>query len=94
MTSRRKRKRERRRAEATAGPRLLGGWGSRTLTPGDCSLVGRAIRAGWLEPDAKGQAIFEHVLAAALAPNAHPRVQLAGCRVAIAAEQANIDHGY
>lgn len=84
MPSRKKRKRDRRRAEATAqGPGLLGGWGKGSdLRPGDLLLIRRAVREGWATPPAVCDAIIRDVVASALHVQ-KPRLTLAAVRVVI-----------
>ena len=84
MPSRKKRKRDRRRAEATAeAPVLKGGWGKGSdLRPGDLLLIRRAVREGWPTPPAVCDAIIRDVVTAALEAE-KPRLTLAAVRVCI-----------
>lgn len=64
MPSRRKRKRERRKAEATAGcPKPLGGWGPGAPVSGpDLLLLRTAIRQGWPVSQAVREQILNRLL--------------------------------
>jgi hypothetical protein len=84
MSSRKKRKRDRRRAEATAqGPILRGGWGRGSeIRPRDLLLIRQAIREGWETPPDVGAAIIRDVVSSALDAK-KPRLSLAAVRVCI-----------
>jgi hypothetical protein len=84
MPSRKKRKRDRRRAEATAeAPVLRGGWGkSSEIRPGDLLLIRQAIREGWDTPPDAAAAIINDVVGAAV-ESKKPRLTIAACRVVI-----------
>jgi hypothetical protein len=68
VASRKKRKRYRRKAEATAQePRRRGGWGEGLpVTASDVVLVRRAIRQGWPVPGSVMPAVVGDVCEAAL----------------------------
>lgn len=94
MPSRKKRKRDRRRAEATAlsVPSSSGGWGKEyPLKPGDIRLAARAVRNGWPTPFASQRAVSEAVVAAMDADEAPTRIVLAGARFALAVFQSRND---
>jgi hypothetical protein len=96
MPSRKKRKRDRRRAEATAqGPILRGGWGRGSeIRPRDLLLIRQAIREGWETPPEVGAAIIDQVVTSAL-ESKDARLTIAACRVLIDAmkdSQGGFDH--
>ena len=64
MTSRRMRKRQRRKAEATVhSPGTCGGWGGNApTTQADLVILRRAIKQGWPVPPNVRQAIFEELI--------------------------------
>ncbi len=90
MSSRRKRKRERRIAEATAN--LLnpqGGWGESTKA--DLLLIRQAIREDWPVPDDVRRAIIEELFQEVDTDCSDVRRFLAIVRVFLAMVKANID---
>lgn len=92
MSSRKKRKRDRRRAEATAeAPVLRGGWGKGSeIRPRDLLLIHRAVREGWeTDPDI-GAAIIRDVVVSAM-ESQEPRLINGAVRVAIDVVKA--EHG-
>ena len=84
MPSRKKRRRDRRRAEATAkSPILRGGWGrSSEVRPRDLLLIRQAIREGWPTSPEVGAAIIDQVVRSALRAK-DARLSIAACRVLI-----------
>jgi len=90
MQSRRKRKRERRIAEATAN--LLnpqGGWGE--CTKADLLLIRQAIRENWPVPNDVRRAIIEELFQEVDTDCSDVRRFLAIMRVFLAMVKANID---
>ena len=90
MSSRRKRKRERRTAEATA--KFLvpqGGWGE--FTKADLLLIRQAIREDWPVPDDVRRAIIEELFQEVDTDCSDVRRFLAIVRVFLAMVKANID---
>ncbi len=90
MPSRKKRKRDRRRAEATAAvPVLKGDWGAESKRPrGDMLLIRKAIRGGWDVPQAVRDAIVDDVIPAAL-ESIRPRLTLSAVRAVIEMVEAD-----
>lgn len=89
MPSRQKRKRARRRAEATASnPHSAGGWGhGLPVSRSDLLLVRKAIRLGWPVPARVRQAVVEDVCDAAMGDDL--RRSLAAVRVLLDCEDDN-----
>jgi hypothetical protein len=90
MPSRKKRKRDRLRAEATAkAPETLGGWGGElSTTLADLVWLRRAIRENWPVPQAVRQSIVDELFAEVKALNG--RYLNSVVRTALAMEDANI----
>jgi hypothetical protein len=96
MPSRKKRKRDRRRAEATAeAPVLRGGWGRGSeIRPADLLLIRQAVREGWETDPDKGAAIIQDVVVSAM-ESQEARLTIAAVRVLIdvvKAEQGGFDY--
>ena len=93
MSSRRKRKRERRIAEATAKiPGTAGGWGQGTpTTNADLLLIRQAIREDWPVPDDVRRAIMEELFQEVDTDSSDVRRFLAIMRVFLAMAKANVD---
>ncbi|WP_428305572.1 hypothetical protein [Lacipirellula sp.] len=96
MPSRKKRKRDRRRAEATAeAPAVRGGWGRGSeIRPADLLLIRQAVREGWLVPQARAEALINDVVVSASKADDKPRLQIVAVRVVIdivKAEQGGFD---
>ena len=93
MSSRRKRKRERHKAEATAKiPKTSGGWGQGTpTTNADLLLIRQAIREDWPVPDDVRRAIIEELFQEVDTDSSDVRRFLAIARVILAMVKANID---
>jgi len=93
VSSRRKRKRERRIAEATANfLNSQGGWGQGTpTTNADLLLIRQAIREDWPVPDDVRRAIIEELFQEVDTDCSDVRRFLAIVRVILAMVKANID---
>ncbi len=90
MQSRRKRKRERRKAEATAKFLVPGvGWGESTKA--ELLLIRQAIQEGWPVPDNVRRAIIEELFQEVGPDSSDVRRFLAITKVFLAMTQANID---
>ncbi len=77
--SRRRRKRNRLRAEAIVnGPRFTGGWGG---APGDIALVRQAVREGWATPLKISRRILKDLAGALESPDAQTVLRV--CRLLI-----------
>jgi hypothetical protein len=97
MPSRKKRKRDRRRAEATAeAPVLRGGWGRGSeIRPADLLLIRQSVREGWDIPFAQAKSLINDVVVSASKATDKPRLQIAAVRVVIdvvKAEQGGFDY--
>ncbi len=90
MTSRKKRKRDRRRAEATADsstPKLIGGWGPHTdLVPGDLMLIRQADREEWSTDPLKLRKIYQELATMAIEDDTDARILVPIVRLLIDAE--------
>lgn len=93
MPSRQKRKRARRRAEATAAsPHSVGGWGhGLPVSRSDLLLARKAIRLGWPVSDRVRQAVISDVCSVALGDDI--RHSIAAVRVLLDAEDSNHRNG-
>ena len=93
MPSRKKRKRDRRRAEATAQePQALGGWGDPApVNPSDLLLIRQAIREGWPVPPHIRWQITKRMLDLFDSNEADLRMKAALARCVIRMELDNAD---
>ena len=90
MPSRRKRKRERRNAEATANsPNTLGGWGDSLPTMlADLVMLRRAVNEDWPVPANVRQAVIDELKDEL--ETSDPRRVLSAVRLVLAMESANV----